>query len=322
MTNKKLRDLYTKLLYIRRVEERISHEYQFHEIRCPTHLAVGQEAIAVGICDYLKTEDIVFSTHRSHAHYLAKGGDLPAFIAELYGKATGCAKGFGGSQHLLDQKVNFWGSTPIVASTIPVAVGAAYGVFRKKEKKVVVVFFGDAATEEGVFAESVNFAALHALPVIFVCENNRYSTNTPIRERQIDRFIFPVAQALGAKAFHSDGNDIAKVRTIAKKVVSNARSGKGPQFVEFETYRTLQHCGPKEDPPGYRSEGEKEQWKRRDPLLLAQKMMKQQGMKVTDEISTIEKDVQQLVDAAFIFAKESALSRVELTEELMYASRQ
>ena len=271
------------------VEEAIAAEYPKQEMRCPTHLCIGQEAIAVGVCANLQREDIVFSTHRSHGHYLAKGGNLPAMIAELYGKTTGCSRGIGGSQHLIDLSVNFWGSAPIVASTIPVAVGAALSVALKHEKRIVVSFFGDAAIEEGVFAESINFAALKKLPILFICENNMYSTNTPLRERQPDRPIYKIPQAMGIDSYYEDGNDIGKVYRLSKKVIAHIRQGKGPQFIEFATWRTREHVGPNMDPPAFRPKKELDFWKNRDPI----------GQFVR------KKEISDEIQRAFLFAKQS-----------------
>jgi len=177
-------DFYRRMLRIRMVEEAIADRYAEQEMRCPVHLSIGQEAIAVGVCSALEFRDYVMSTHRGHAHYLAKGGDLKALLAEIYGRATGCASGKGGSMHLVDLSVNMLGTTPIVGSTLPVAVGTAFATRMRHQDNITVVFFGEGATEEGVFAESINFAALKRLPVIFVCENNLYSVYT----RSIRRF--------------------------------------------------------------------------------------------------------------------------------------
>ena len=173
------KDLYYKMLRIRLVEEKISELYAEQEMRCPVHLSIGQEATAVGICAHLQKEDLVLSAHRAHAHYLAKGGDLKAMISELYGKETGCAMGKGGSMHLIDLNSGFFASVPIVGSTIPIATGVAWAFKMKKRSNITAVFLGDGATEEGVFHESLNFAALKQLPIVFICENNGWAVSTP-----------------------------------------------------------------------------------------------------------------------------------------------
>ena len=200
------------MLRIRRVEERIQALYPEGDIRCPTHLCVGQEAVAAGVCANLQPDDYVISAHRSHAHYLAKGGALRAMFAELYGKEDGCASGKGGSMHLIDLSVNFLGCVPIVGSTIPIGVGAAFGAMLQNRDCVSVVFFGDAAVETGVFHESVNFAAVHRLPVLFVCENNLYSVNTPLAERQpANRTIAQLAAGHGITSAQHDGQEVEAV---------------------------------------------------------------------------------------------------------------
>ena len=188
------------MLKIRRVEERVQALYPEGDMRCPTHFSIGQEAVAAGVCRNLRTEDYVISAHRSHAHYIGKGGSLRAMFAELYGKVDGCASGKGGSMHLIDLSVNFLGCVPIVGSTIPIGVGAAFGAMLQDRAAVTVIFFGDAATETGVFHESVNFAAVHHLPVLFVCENNLYSVNTPLDVRQPgNRTIAELARGHGIR---------------------------------------------------------------------------------------------------------------------------
>jgi len=201
--------LYRDLLRLRLVEEAIAARYSEWEMRCPTHLSVGQEAAAVGVCGALEQRDYVLSGHRSHGHYLAKGGSLRAMMAEIYGKATGCSSGKGGSMHLIDLEAGFLGAVPIVGSTIPIAVGVGLGIQQAQEDRVSVAFFGDGATEEGVFAESLNYAALAKLPVVFVCENNLYSVYSPIDVRQpSERDLLQISRGHGVPALHGDGNDV------------------------------------------------------------------------------------------------------------------
>ena len=190
--------LYRSMLKIRRVEERVQALYPEGDMRCPTHFSIGQEAVAAGVCRSLRLEDHVISAHRSHAHYIGKGGNLRAMFAELYGKVDGCASGKGGSMHLIDLSVNFLGCVPIVGSTIPIGVGASFGAMLQDRDAVTAIFFGDAATETGVFHESVNFAAVHHLPVLFVCENNLYSVNTPLDVRQPGTVPLPTWRAATA----------------------------------------------------------------------------------------------------------------------------
>ncbi len=245
------------MLRIRRVEEAIALRYAEQEMRCPMHLCIGQEAIAAGVCAALAAEDRVFSNHRAHGHYLAKGGDLGAMLAELYGRATGCCGGRGGSMHLIDLAAGFMGSTPIVGGTVPLAVGSAWASSLRHDPNVTVVFFGDGCFEEGVVHESMNFAALHRLPVVFVCENNDFSVYTKRRERQPSRPIHGVAQAHGLTACAANGNDVDEVLAKASEAIQSARRGLGPQFLEFSTYRWREHCGPDfDDGLQYRSAAE------------------------------------------------------------------
>lgn len=263
----RLIELYRKMLRIRLVEEAIAEHYAEGEMRCPVHLSVGQEAAAVGVCEALGVTDKVYSTHRCHAHYLAKGGDLKRMFAEICGKAAGCIGGRGGSMHLMDRDKGMMASIPIVSSSIPVAVGSALADKRIRNGKVTVAFFGDASIEEGVFHESANFASLHALPVVFVCENNLYSVYTPLRQRQPERPLTDVALAHAITALHGDGNDIEETLGLATAAVKRARDGQGPTFLLLDTYRWREHCGPNFDNHiGYRSESEYKEWETRCPL--------------------------------------------------------
>src|SRR4029450_5645088 len=217
--------LYRSMLKIRRVEERIQALYSQGDMRCPTHFSIGQEAVAAGVCRHLRREDHVISAHRSHAHYIGKGGSLRAMFAELYGKVDGCASGKGGSMHLIDLSVNFLGCVPIVGSTIPIGVGASFGAMLQDRSAVTVIFFGDAATETGVFHESVNFAAVHQLPVLFVCENNLYSVNTPLETRQpANRTIAELVRGHGIRTSQHDGQLVETVDAVAGETVDYIRS--------------------------------------------------------------------------------------------------
>lgn len=247
-------DLLKKMLWIRGIEEELANRYKDQQMRCPMHLCIGQEAIAVGVCENLAKTDKMFSNHRAHGHYLAKGGDAKAMVAEIYGKETGCCGGRGGSMHLIDLSVGFMGATPIVGGTVPLAVGAAWTSKLKKTGEIAVIFLGDGCFEEGVVHESMNFAALHKLPVLFVCENNQFSVYTHTDVRQPDRPIYKIAEAHGLNAKLIDGNDIQKVVELSKEMIGLARLGQGPQFLECTTYRWREHCGPDfDDHLGYRS---------------------------------------------------------------------
>ena len=296
-----------RMLKIRITEETIAERYSKWKMRCPTHLSIGQEAVATGICSALRKDDFVLSTHRSHAHYLAKGGDLNKMIAEIYGKVTGCSSGKGGSMHLIDKNVGFMGSTSIVASTIPVAVGLGLSIKIHKTDQVSCVFFGDAGAEEGVFFESINFAVLKRLPVLFVCENNLYSVYSPLRVRQPEgRKIFAMVRGLGITSEHGDGNNVLEVYSKAERAIAGIRKGNGPYFFEFSTYRWREHCGPNFDNDlGYRAEEEFIEWKEKDPLKLLESQLMDQGIIRRNDIEEMEVNIQQEIDQAFDFAEKS-----------------
>ncbi len=234
------------MLRIRLVEERIAALYPEQEIRCPTHLCTGQEAPPVGVSAHLRLEDMVFSAHRSHGHYLAKGGNLCAMFAELYGRVTGCALGKGGSQHLVDLEVGFMGSAPILASTISVGVGAAWGRRRLGHNSVTAIYFGDGAVEEGTFHEAANFAAVERLPVVFVCENNLYSVHTPLALRQPPtRTIVDLARGHGLAAAGGDGNDVETVWRLAGGGGGSGAGRRGTLAARIPDLPAPRACGTK-----------------------------------------------------------------------------
>ena len=296
------------MLRIRRVEEALAEKYAEQQMRCPMHLCIGQEAISVGVCTTLARDDIVFSNHRAHGHYLAKGGDLKRMVAELYGRSTGCCGGRGGSMHLVDLDVNFLGSTPIVGGTVPLAVGAAWAAHLKGEGRISVAFFGDGGVEEGVVHESMNFAALHRLPVLFVCENNNFSVYTPLRERQPDRPVYKMAEAHGLTSWRGDGNDIEAVFNIAHQATQRMRSKQGPQFIELSTYRWREHCGPNFDNElNYRSPEEIATGMATCPIAKTRKNVVEAGMISADRLQQLEVEIGREIAAAFEFAISSPI---------------
>lgn len=231
-----------KMLLIRRVEEEIIARYGKQQMRSPVHLSIGQEAIAVGACHHLKTSDAVFSTHRSHAHYLAKSGNLERMALELHGKIGGCQDGRGGSMHLNDKSVNVM-SIPIVASAIPLAVGVALANKINGNGNIVVCFFGDAAVEEGVFHESLNFASLMQLPIIFVCEDNSYSVDTHISKRQPGRSMKDLSRGHGIRSMHIKTQNVFEIGEIFNEMIFKVRRDSEPRFVVCDTNRSHVHCG-------------------------------------------------------------------------------
>lgn len=293
---------------IRATEETIAVRYSEWEMRCPTHLCTGQEAVGASTGLALHRDDFAVSTHRSHGHYLGKGGNLNKMIAEIYGKTTGCSSGKGGSMHLVDLDVGFKGSTAIVGSTIPVGVGLGLSIKLHGTNQVSCIFFGDGSTEEGVFYESVNFAVLKKLPVLFICENNLYSVYSPLHVRQPPgRKIYDVVTAIGCHSDHGDGNNAIEVYTKVNSALNKLRNGNGPYFIEFATYRWREHCGPDFDNDiGYRTEKEFHEWKLKDPIRHLEKILINQSIINSDEIKEMENSIQKEVSDAFTFAEESS----------------
>lgn len=295
-------------LRIRLIEERIADIYDEYEIRCPTHFSIGQEAVASGVCAHLSKNDNITSAHRNHAHYLAKGGNLKAMMAELYGKETGCASGKGGSMHLIDIESGFLGAVPIVGSTIPIGIGASFAGHLKGSPKLTVIFFGDAATETGVFYESLNFAAIHKLPVVLVCENNLYSVMTSLQDRRPEGLeIYQIAKAFGIFSEQGEGNDLDAVYQLAGKAIDYARSGKGPAFIEFKTYRYLEHCGPFSDENlDFRPENEFDEWKKKDPIHLYKERLLNKNYITEADFLEWTNIIHKEIDEAINYAKSSA----------------
>ena len=293
------------MLRIRRVEEEIVRRYGEGEMRCPTHFCIGQEAVPVGMSAHLRSDDYAFSGHRSHGHYLAKGGDLFAMISELYGRETGCAKGRGGSQHLIDLDAGFVASAPILAGTLPIAVGAAFGSKRLGRDNLSIVYFGDGATEEGSFHEALNYASVHRLPVLFVCENNLYSVHSDLAVRQpTNRQIVDIGKAHGIPGIRADGNDVDAVWSVAAEAVERARSGGGPTLFEFMTYRWLEHCGPNEDfKLGYRSREEFDSWRKLCPLHRSEEGLRRDGFLNDAQIAGREEELKNEIDQTVAMAR-------------------
>jgi TPP-dependent pyruvate/acetoin dehydrogenase alpha subunit len=238
---------YRQLLRIRRVEEEIIRLYPTQAIHGPVHLSIGQEAVSVAVCAHLTGEDVLFATHRGHAAYLAKGGDLKAMWAELYGKTEGCGRGKAGSMHLADTAVNMMGTSAIAASAIPDAVGYALAVKMREEGRIVVSMFGDGATDEGVTHESANFAALHRLPILFLCENNEYAGSSHVGARMAGYGLSERYRAYGIQCEKDDSGDFARMHAVAGRAVEDLRKGLGPRFIEIKTARWRDHAGTGED---------------------------------------------------------------------------
>lgn len=308
-SNAQKKEMLLSMLRIRRVEERIEAEYLDNEMRTPVHLCIGQEALAVGACKALRREDTISSSHRSHGHYLAKGGNLNAMIAELHCRSTGCSKGFGGSMHLVDTSVGHLGSSSIVGGGIPIGTGHALAFALRGEDRVSVVFLGDGAAEEGVLYESINFAVLKRLPVVYVVENNRIAVCSPLESRQPGSLIFHNAyQSDQLASCCIDGNDVEAVCRAVSMAAQRARRGEGPSFIEGETYRILGHMGTaSQDPGGYRDSAEVEAWRQKCPVAVYERHLLQSGVLTAQELSDMCSTVDREVEAAFTFAKQSPL---------------
>lgn len=293
-------EIYRQLYLIRRVEERVAEIYPSDKIRSPVHLSIGQEAVSVAVCLPLRPDDVVFGTYRGHGTYLAKGGDLNAMMAELYGKATGCAKGKGGSMHLVDPDCGVMGTSAVVGTGIANAVGYAYAMRLIGRGRVVAAVFGDGAVEEGVFSESLNFAALHRLPIVFVCEHNQYAIHSHVHARQATDRLVDRMRTFGVDAHRVPRNDVLLMLERMTAAVEKARCGDGPVFLEFETYRWREHVGPGEDYDlGYRSREDLEPWIADDQVPRLGAML-EEGQK-----QRIEAEVERSIDAAVDFAEAS-----------------
>ena len=305
------------MLKIRMVEEEIAKRYSEQKMRCPTHLSIGQEAVPAALSGNLTHADLAVSTHRSHAHYLAKGGDLPRMIAEIYGKSAGCSKGKGGSMHLVDLDVGFMGSSAIVGNSIPIGVGLGMSLKLDGSNGISVVFLGDGATEQGVYYESLNFAALKNLPILFVCENNAYSVYTSKKDRQpLERSITKVSTAMGVNASELDGNDASLLDVELSRIISEIKAGSGPQLVECATYRSREHCGPNyDDNLKYRPNVEVAYWSDNDPI---QKFIAEHAISV-DKINQMKSRIGIEIIGAFEFAENSPFPSSEAAYRGEYA---
>lgn len=294
-------------MLIRETDLQISKRYSEDKMRCPTHLSVGQECVPSVIGTFTTKKDLCVGSHRSHAHYLGKGGSLKKFISELYGKLTGCSKGRGGSMHLTDLSVGFVGSTAIVSNTIPVGVGLSLTSNILKKKQTVIIYLGDASVEEGVFFESLNFAIVKKIPVIFVCENNFYSVYSPLSVRQPpNRKIYKMVRGFNIKSFKANGNmfkDVVQTFLKAKKFVEEKKM---PIFLEFQTYRWYEHCGPNiDDHLNYRNKKELLYWKKNDPVNILQDFLIKKKLISTNSISIMKNLILRKIDSAFKYAERS-----------------
>ncbi len=262
-------DILTRMLKIRLFEEQVAKISSYNEIQTPVHLYIGQEAIAASVCASLNDNDFVYSTHRNHGHYIAKGGDINCLMAEIFCKEDGCSRGRGGSMHTIDKNVGFMASSAIVAGSMPIAVGSALAAKMKDEGQVAVAFFGDGATDEGVFYECINLAVLYKLPIIFICENNAFATHQPDFLRQSNINVADRIRGFNINAECVSGNNPYEVYSAVSKMVKHARDLQGPALLECKTFRWLSHAGHWQDlDVGYRKKKDVELWMNKCPITL------------------------------------------------------
>jgi TPP-dependent pyruvate/acetoin dehydrogenase alpha subunit len=302
-----LLEQWTTMVRIRRAEEAVAGLVESGEARCPCHLYIGQEAIAAGVCAALERTDSVWGGHRSHGHYLAKGGSLDAMFAEILGKVTGCSGGRGGSMHLLAVDQGILGTVPIVAGTVPLAAGAAMAYRMRREPHVAIAFFGDGTLEEGHVHETMNLAALYSLPVVFICENNLYSSHMHWSERRVSDNLHKAGDFHSIPGQRIDGNDVEAVYCAASAAVDRARAGEGPTFLECRTFRWRGHVGASSDiDVGVQRRGELSEWLVRDPIARVQKRLEECGVSTPDD-GAIQEEIRRALEKA----RESSLPAAE-----------
>lgn len=295
------------MLRIRLCEEEFVSPILNGDVRCPCHLYSGQEAVAAGICASLTRNDYVFGTHRSHGHFLAKGCSMAELFGEIYGRESGCARGRGGSMHLIDPDLGMMGAAPIVSGTISLAMGAALAGSLRQDGRVAVSFFGDGATGEGVLYECLNFAALKKLPIIFVCENNYYATHMSIRECRVENSIHRIADPFSITSYQIDGNDVLKVYETGKRAIEQCRAGNGPIFIECLTYRLRGHVGPDDNIQGshtdIRPKEEIESWRQKDPIANFEIHLLNNRLVERQTLADLRREVELEVAEAHQFAR-------------------
>ncbi|MEY4762119.1 MAG: hypothetical protein RLZZ200_1975 [Pseudomonadota bacterium] len=312
--------LYERMLLIRRTEERLRDENKAGNLPGAVHLYIGEEAIATGVCAHLADSDMITSTHRGHGHYLAKGGDLKAMMAEIWAKKTGICKGMGGSMHVADFSKGILGANGIVGAGFAIATGAAYSAMLSGEGRVVADFFGDGASNQGTLMECLNVASLWQLPLVFVCEHNTFSEFSPSKTVTSGNIV-DRARAFNIPCHVIEGNDVVAVWQAMQDAVKRARSGGGPTFIEAHTYRIQGHLEAEDLFLGgqkYREKDEIESWKKRCPLIIARTQLEKGGPGDVARLEEIEKRVMAQVDESVRFAEESEPADPELAFSLMF----
>ena len=308
-----------QMVLIRRYEEKAGELYQASKIRGFLHLYIGEEAIATGVMANLTPGDNVVATYREHGHALARGVSADTIMAEMYGKLWGCSRGRGGSMHLFDKSTNFYGGNGIVCSHLPLAVGLGLAEKMQNRPNVSVCFFGEGATPEGEFHESLNMAVLWQTQTLFICENNLYCMGTALRYHSSNTNIAEKAASYKMPAVQVDGNDVLAVERETKKALDHIRSGKGPYFIEAITYRFRPHS--MFDAELYRTKAEVNEYKKRDPIVLFTQYLKENNLMEDTDLEKIEKEVAEVVQHAVDFAEESPWEALEDLERFVYTER-
>lgn len=317
MENTQLLEAYKKMVLIRKFEMAAKKLFEANKLPGFLHLYVGEEAVATGVCSALKVNDQITSTHRGHGHLIAKGGDVKKMMAELFGKATGYCKGQGGSMHISDYNVGILGANGIVGAGIPIATGAAFAFKYKGEDNVAVSFFGDGASNRGTFHEALNMAAAFKLPVIFVCENNLFGISVDSRHVNAAKDIADRAVGYNMPGVIVDGNDVDAVYEAAAAAVARARAGEGPTLIECKTYRHLGHYVG--DPDDYRTEEEKAEWLKRDPIPAAAAKLLASGVCTQAELDKISDDADALITEAIAEAEQAPYPEADALLQDIYA---
>ncbi|MCU0491248.1 MAG: thiamine pyrophosphate-dependent dehydrogenase E1 component subunit alpha [Chloroflexaceae bacterium] len=316
--NDTILDIYTRMLRIRRFEEQVGKLFSQGQLPGFVHLYIGEEGVGAGVCAALRTDDYIVSTHRGHGHFIAKGGDLNAIMAELFGKATGCCKGKGGSMHVADVSIGMLGACGIVGGGLPMASGAALSARLRGTDQVAVTFFGDGASNEGSFHETLNLASALKLPVLFVCENNQYGEFTPADKAMNIKDVADRAGSYGIPGVIVDGTDALAVYDVTTAAVARARRGEGPTLIEAKTHRRSGHAEGEEAflaGQQYRSEDEKAAAQAKDPILVLRSTIIKQEIATAEQLDELDRDVTQAVAEAVAFARASADPAVETLYE-------
>jgi TPP-dependent pyruvate/acetoin dehydrogenase alpha subunit len=318
-TDKQLIELYTKMLTIRRFEERVVQEFRAKKVPGYVHSYIGEEAIAVGVCAHLTVKDRINSHHRGHGHCIAKGADMKRMMAEILGKKTGYCKGKGGSMHIADFKIGMLGADGIVGAGLPIATGAALAAKLEGKQNVAVVFFGDGACQEGEFHESLNLAGLWKLPLLFVCENNQYGVNTSYADALAAGEITRMPEAYHITNKKVDGNDVLAVYKAAQEAVAKLRRGEGPYFLECTTYRWHKHFL-SDFLPDLRPQEELDTWKKKDPIPAFEAKLLSQKTATKNELKAVDDNIMAQVENAWKFAVDSPYPQPEDALEDVYSS--